>query len=186
IKPMRKIRLLNNIAFVVAFLASCSFGGGESGSSLDTQAASLTPSGFEPSQSFVSDIGHSIRKYSEKETSEQASSSKMRSLPLGFLSSLNNKKQYKVSIYQSNWISSEKKYGNPWHDFDVTVEGGKPLYADVEEREALERQCRPIYSAAGGVYSLEGFYADEACTRFINYEYFVVNSDLNVYYYCEG
>ena len=184
---MRKIRPLINIAFVVAFLASCSFGGGESGSFLDTQAASLTPSGFETSQSFGSDSRHSILQSLAEETpSEQTSSSKKWSLPFGYLSSLNNKRQYKVSIYQSNWISSENKYGNPWHDFDVTVEGGKPLYADVEEREALERQCRPIYSAAGGVYSLEGFYTDEACTRFINYEYFVVNSDLNVYYYCEG
>ncbi|MCR5692635.1 MAG: hypothetical protein K6G74_01515 [Bacilli bacterium] len=152
------------------------------------EAGSLSGSLTEPEASLSSSRsygGYSIPKYSEKETSEQASSSKMRSLPLGYLSSLNNNRQYKVSIYQSNWISSESRYGNPRHDFDVMVDAGKPLYSNDEERQDLKARCRERYDPNGNAYYLDGFYSDEACTTFITVS-FLVTSDINAYYRCRG
>lgn len=184
---MRKTRFLANIAFVAIALASCSFGGRVSEASQENGSLLGSPTEPEASPSSSRSYGgHSIlQSLAEETSSEQTSSSKKRSLPLGYLSSLNNNRQYKVSIYQSNWISSESRYGNPRHDFDVMVDAGKPLYSNDEERQDLKARCRERYDPNGNAYYLDGFYSDEACTHFITVS-FLVTSDINAYYRCRG
>ena len=178
---MRKRRLLVDIAFMAITLASCSFNGHGSDSSLDTQYLSLSTE--EKDKSVSSGSSESL---STHVSSYQRPSSERPFPGFSFLSSTLSKSYYKVSVYQSNLIPGQTVYGNPRFDFYVTVEAGKPLYSNVEDREALERQCTPSYRPNGGAPSLEGFYSDVTCQHFINYEFFVVNSEMNVYYYCNG
>ncbi len=93
---------------------------------------------------------------------------------------------YTVTIYQCYWISDLESYGNPRRDFRVKVEAGQPLYSTVDERHALLDRCSIVYYPNGGAYSVNGFYSDEACTRFINYSYYPINHDMNAYYFCTG
>ena len=93
---------------------------------------------------------------------------------------------YTVSIYQVYWVSSKETYANPRFDFSMTVEAGQPLYSTTDEYHALLERCDVIYNPNGGAYFVNGFYSDEACTRFINGSYYPINRDMNAYYFCTG
>ena len=93
---------------------------------------------------------------------------------------------YTVTIYQCYWISDLESYGNPRRDFRVKVEAGQPLYSTVDEHHALLDRCSIVYYPNGGAYFVDGFYSDESCKHFINYSYYLINRDMNAYYFCTG
>ena len=94
---------------------------------------------------------------------------------------------YTVSIYQSYYIEKEGRYGNPRFDTSVTREAGEPLYKNVKEIQALEECLNPEYYSIGGsgLYELIGFFLNDKCTVAIGYNQ-IVNSDMDVFYYCRG
>ena len=171
---MRKQKKLVYIAFTAIVLASCSFNeeGSESSSSVSES----------PTLSSASSETASSESTSSDSSLATQSSSKER--PPFKISSQSD--YYTVSIYQVYWVSSKETYANPRFDFSVTVEAGQPLYSTVDERHALVGQCNEVYNPSGGAYFVDGFYSDEACKHFINYEYYPINRDMNAYYFCTG
>ena len=171
---MRKQKKLACIAFVATILASCSFN--EEGSK---SSSSVSES---PTFSSASSEAESSEATSSDSSSATLPSSKER--PPFKISSQPD--HYTVSIYQVYWVSSKETYANPRFDFSVTVEAGQPLYSTVDERHALLERCNVIYNPSGGAYSVNGFYSDEACKHIINGSYYLINRDMNAYYYCQG
>lgn len=124
---------------------------------------------------------------SSAKPSVQASSSTEKSSSEKPLLSSSAAVHYTVSIYQSYYIEEKGEYGNPRFDTSVTREAGQPLYKNVKEIQALEECLGPEYYSIGGsgLYELIGFFLNDKCTISIGYSQ-IVNSDMDVFYYCRG
>ena len=61
------------------------------------------------------------------------------------------------------------------------------MYKNVKEIQALEECLGPEYYSIGGsgLYELIGFFLNDKCTIAIGYNQ-IVNSDMDVFYYCRG
>ena len=155
-------------------LFSCSVDGQGS------ESVFLTASSIEESSSSLAS-----EESSSSVSRSSSSSSRSKSSSSSAKSSSDSKTYYTVSVYQSYWISDKQTYGNPRFDFNTKVESGKPLYANVEEKNALEDRCNEVYYPNGEAYVLIGFYVDESCKKFVGTK-LLIESDMNVYYHCEG
>ena len=90
---------------------------------------------------------------------------------------------YTVSIYQSNYIEEDGRYGNPRFDTSVIYEAGQILFSSVEEKNALADRLRPVFHPTGGTYVVDYFYPDEECTKRIP-NGLVIEADLRIFYRC--
>ena len=189
---MIKKKSISKIAFLTIALASCSFGG--RGSETVSPASESVSFSSEPAESGESVASSSLssspsssrHKSSRSSTlqSPHSSSPSSSSNPESSSSSA-NKVYHTVSVYQCYYIPDQDKYGNPRFDFRVMAEKGKPLFSGDNLASAIGRQTRPIYAPIGGSYSENGFFIDEACTVYATNET-IVESDMNIYYYCFG
>lgn len=191
---MKKRKSLVSIAFISVTLASCYIE--RQGSEHSSSDAESLFSSFSETQESSSSKSYGWRsvprsRFSDESESSEEQSGHRPSLPLSqdSSSSFNGahisiaKVYYTVSIYQSYLIPDKGVYGNPRFDTSVEVEGNKPLFSTREEHRWLEDQCRPIYYSAGEVYFVNSFFLDETCQTRVKAS-FVLNSDVNVYYYC--
>lgn len=189
---MIKRKSLFKIAFFAIALASCSFGGrGSETVSPAWESVSFSSAPAESgesvaSSSLLSSLSSSRHKSSRSSTPQSPhSSSPLLSSSSERSSSSANKIYQTVSVYQCYYIPDQDKYGNPRFDFRVMAEKGKPLFSGDNLASAIGRQTRPIYAPIGGAYSENGFFIDEACTVYATDET-IVESDMNIYYYCFG
>ncbi len=185
---MIKKKSLSKIAFLAIALTSCSFVEEESETvSLAPESVSFSSAPAESGESVASSsLSSSRHKSSRSSTSQSPHSSSPLSSSNSAASSSSANKVYKtVSVYQCYYIPDQDKYGNPRFDFKVTAEKGEPLFSGDNLASALGRQTRPIYAPIGGSYSENGFFIDEACTVYATDET-IVESDMNIYYYCFG
>ena len=175
---MRKTNRLFYIFFLILLLASCTIEGGNEqliisedeslGSSLDTALGASSES-VAPEESLSSPV-ISLQVSSSLEATSSSSYGRV---------------YFTVSIYQSYLIPDKGIYGNPRFDTSVMAEAKKPLYTTVEEMQELEYQCRESYHANGGAYSRVCFFTDETCQTYVNRNT-IVDSNMNIYYYCIG
>lgn len=176
-----KIAIIALIGFV---LASCSIEGGhqyliiseedDSVSSLGTSSTS-----YLSSESTTSEEEHSsLTSYtlSSKLTPPGSGTSPFSSAEKTF---------YTVSVYQCYYVQSSGTYGNPRFDFSLQAEANKPLYSGSNDVASLRTRCHPVYTPIGGTYTVNCFYSDEQCMRFIS-SMTTVSSNMNIYYYCDG
>lgn len=185
---MIKRKSLFKIAFFAIALASCSFGGrGSETVSLAWESVSLSSAPAESGESVASSSFSSSRhKSSRSSTPESPHSSLPSSSSNSAASSSSPNKVYQtVSVYQCYYIPDQDKYGNPRFDFRVKGEKGEPLFSGDNLSGTLGRKTRPVYTPIGGSYAEIGFFVDEACTVFATNET-IVESDMNIYYYCRG
>lgn len=167
---MRKTNRLSYISFLGLLLASCAIEG------------ELTIS---EDESLGSSLDTSLGASSESMAPEESLSSQASSSSEGTSSSSDGRVYFTVSIYQSYLIPDKGIYGNPRFDTSVMAEAKKPLYTTVEEMQELEYQCRESYHANGGAYSRVCFFTDETCQTYVNRNT-IVDSNMNIYYYCIG
>lgn len=172
------------IALVGFVLASCSIEGGHQHliiSEEDDSASSLGASSTNDSSS--------ESMTSEEEHSSNTSytlSSKLTPPRSGvFPFSSAEKTFYTVSVYQCYYVQSSGTYGNPRFDFSLQAEANKPLYSGSNDVASLRTRCHPVYTPIGGTYTVNCFYSDEQCQRFISSMTMVI-SNMNIYYYCDG
>ena len=191
-RTMIKRKSLFEIAFLAIALASCSFVEEESETvSLAQESVSFSSAPAESgesvaSSSLSSSLSSSRHRSSKSSTSQSSHSSSPSSSSNSAASSSSANKVYQtVSVYQCYYIPDQDKYGNPRFDFKVTAEKGEPLFSGNNLASALGRQTRPIYAPIGGSYSENGFFIDEACTVYAT-DKTIVESDMNIYYYCFG
>lgn len=175
---MKKAKHLSYIAFLSLMLASCSVDG--SGESLSPSEESEPASSLDASSQSVDDVSV---------PGDSAVSSSRSSRERNPFSIRGDSTYYTVSFYQSYYIKrgddGEPVYGNPRFDFSMGVKAGQYLYDTMDGYSALLSMCHPSYHPNGDAYSVYGFYRDETCQRSIG-SHFKVNSNMNVYYYCEG
>ena len=185
---MIKRKSLFKIAFFAIALASCSFGGrGSETVLLAPESVSFCSAPAESGESVASSLISSSRhKSSRSSTSQSPHSSSLSSSSNSAASSSSPNKVYQtVSVYQCYYIPSQDKYGNPRFDLRVKAEKGEPLYSGDNLVGTLLRELKPDYAPIGGSYAEIGFFVDEACTVFATNET-IVESDMNIYYYCLG
>ena len=189
---MIKKKSLSKIAFLAIALTSCSFVEEESETvSLAPESVSFSSAPAESGESVASSslspsLSSSRHKSSRSSTSQSSHSSSPSSSSNSAASSSSENKVYQtVSVYQCYYIPDQDKYGNPRFDFKVTAEKGEPLFSGNNLSGTLGKKTRPVYTPIGGSYAEIGFFVDEACTVFATNET-IVESDMNIYYYCRG
>lgn len=176
------------IAFLAIALTSCSFEGRVSETvSLASESVSFSSALAESDESVASSSFSSSRHESSRSSTPQSLHSSLPSSSSSPESSSSspNKIYQTVSVYQCYYIPDQDKYGNPRFDFRVKAEKGEPLFSGDNLSGTLGRKTRPVYTPIGGSYSEIGFFVDEACTVFATNET-IVESDMNIYYYCLG
>jgi len=167
------------VAALGLVLSSCV---GKVSSSVASSVPEVNSSEQVPSSTLSSSAKPSVQVSSSTEKSSSKKTSSKKPLP-----SSSTAVHYTVSIYQSYYIEEKGEYGNPRFDTSVTREAGEPLYKNVKEIQALEECLDPEYYSTGGsgLYELIGFFLNEKCTIAISYNQ-IVNSDMDVFYYCRG
>ena len=185
---MIKKKSLSKIAFLAIALTSCSFVEEESETvSLAPESVFFSSAPAESGESVASSsLSSSRHKSSRSSTSQSPHLSSPSSSSNSVASSSSTNKVYQtVSVYQCYYIPDQDKYGNPRFDFRVKAEKGEPLFSGNNLSGTLGNKTRPVYTPIGGSYAEIGFFVDEACTVFATNET-IVESDMNIYYYCRG